>query len=220
MAQAFRTLGFRPSGPAALPWWSLSSCLLTWPVVTVGGGRVAACPYWSQLFPSSPSTRLSCCSTGLWPPASPPTPWPSSALYHHLRLVPWLGGLLLLVEKSFQVTGDPGLVVWEAADSLAWQEGAFTECDVFCDAVSRAVDVLPCGWQSAAVGPLKAVLQRLLGLLRPVPNRSSRCRLPLDKGDILCYQQNPIVIRSSKGVGSVCALIFAYRRSVLVSLVG
>jgi len=37
--RVFRTLGLMPSGPAALPWWSLSSCLLTWSVVTDKRGK-------------------------------------------------------------------------------------------------------------------------------------------------------------------------------------
>lgn len=45
-------------------------------------------------------------------------------------------GLLLLVEKSFQVTGDPGLVVWGGGNSLGWEE-AMSMYDV-----SHAVHVL------------------------------------------------------------------------------
>ena len=45
---------------------------------------------------------------------------------------------LLLVKKSFQVTGNPQLFVREAAYSPGWHGGVFTEPDVFCDAVSHA----------------------------------------------------------------------------------
>ena len=57
--------------------------------------------------------------------------------------VPRPEGFLLLVEKNFQLRGDPGLVVGIAACSLGRQGGLFTEFNVFCDAVRHAVDVLP-----------------------------------------------------------------------------
>lgn len=37
LAQVLSAFGLIPSGPAALPWWSLSSCLLTFPVVKASG---------------------------------------------------------------------------------------------------------------------------------------------------------------------------------------
>ena len=49
---------------------------------------------------------------------------------------------LLLVKKSFQVIGDPQLIVREAAYSPGWHGDVFTEPDVFCDAVGHAVEIL------------------------------------------------------------------------------
>ena len=48
---------------------------------------------------------------------------------------------LLLVKKSFQVIGDPRLIIREAAYSSGWHGGVFTEPDVFCNAVSHAVGI-------------------------------------------------------------------------------
>ena len=80
----------------------------------------------------------------------------------HFLLVPQAQGLLLLVEKTFQVTGDPWVSVWDAADNLGWQDGVFTEFDVFCDAISHTVDVSPM-WitEHVPVSQLKTVLQSL-----------------------------------------------------------
>ena len=72
-----------------------------------------------------------------------PQPWLQIMSYPpHFLLVCQPEGLLLLVEKTFQVTSGAGPVVWEAANSLSWQGAVFTKCDVFCDAVSHAVNVL------------------------------------------------------------------------------
>ena len=66
---------------------------------------------------------------------------------------------LLLVKKSFQVIGDPWLIIREAAYSPGWHGGVFTEPDVFCDAVGHAVEILSM-WLNKyiPVSRLKAVL--------------------------------------------------------------
>ena len=66
---------------------------------------------------------------------------------------------LFPVKKSFQVIGDPWLIIREAEYSPGWHGGVFTEPDVFCDAVSHAVEILSM-WlnNSIPVCQLKAVL--------------------------------------------------------------
>lgn len=107
------------------------------------------------------------------------------------------------LSKYFQVTGDPGLVVREAAYSPGQQGGVFTEFDVFCDAVCHAVDVLPV-WLTKHI---KAVLQCLISLLSPLPHSPCGYRLHLGKRDILWCQQNQVLIRSAGGVDHVLSSV-------------
>lgn len=152
-----------------------------------------------KVFPSSQSTPL---VLYCWSLASSfKRSWPSSALPSvrtpHFLLVPHPEGLLL-VEKSFQVIGDPGFVVCSKQPWLA-------EFDVFSYAVSYTVNVLPT-WitQHFTFCSLKAVLQSLQG----PPDYPCECRLPLHKRDILRCQKNQVVIRSSKLVESVGVCVF------------
>lgn len=161
---------------------------------------------WSQLFPSSKSTRLLCCFAGVWPHPppvgvlGPPQLCLQVTLYSpNFLLVSWLEALFWW-----------GPVVWEAANSFGWQGGVFTEFDVFCNAVSPAINVLP-KWITKyfPVSRLKTVLQSLLGLLIPPPNCPCGGRLLLNKKNILWCQKKQVVIRSSQwaeGIGTARVL--------------
>lgn len=80
---------------------------------------------------------------------------------------------LLLIEEDFQVTSDPGLVVWKAAYSPDWDVGLLTEVYLICDVVDVVLMKIT---EHIPVSGVKPVLSNLAGLLTPPPHRPGGSR--------------------------------------------
>ena len=103
---------------------------------------------------------------------------------------------LLSVKYVLDITGDPGLVVREAAYSFNGNHSIHTEVQVVSSAVADPLDVLiMCVLQDVPVSRFKAVLQSLLCLRRPFPEAACDCGLSLDLWLVVWCEQDQVMIR-------------------------
>ena len=106
---------------------------------------------------------------------------------------------LLPVQDVLDITGDPGLVVREAAYSFDGDHNIHTEVQIVSSAVCDPLYVLTmCFLQDAPVSTFKAVPQSLCCLRRPFPEGAFGHGLSLDLWFILWREQDQVMVRLSQ----------------------